>query len=115
MIRLIPLISAVGLLIGCATGPNEIRQPPPHADQRERSKHSFSVGMTHEQLRADLTDSWLLISASRPPAGWSRQVSPPAGERAARFEQSHAGAVHSCDVYWIGHTNAPRMYYGKWL
>jgi len=31
------------------------------------------------------------------------------------FERSHPGAVEMCDVYWVGHTNAPRMYRGPWL
>jgi hypothetical protein len=71
--------------------------------------------MTRKEVRADLADSWLLVSASRPPTGWSSQVSPPAGGRAAMFERSHPGAVETCDVYWVGHTNAPSMYFGRWL
>jgi hypothetical protein len=54
-----------------------------------------------------------LVSATRPNTGWSRAISPPAGGFAAEFEGSHRGATVSyCDVYWIGHTNPPTMYYG---
>jgi hypothetical protein len=31
------------------------------------------------------------------------------------FERSHPSAVEACDVYWVGHTNPPSMYYGKRL
>ena len=78
--------------------------------------HSFSVGMTRKELRADLVDSYLVASASRPATGRSGQVSPPAGGRAAMFERSHPGAtVEAYDVFWVGHTNRPSMYFGKWL
>jgi hypothetical protein len=50
-----------------------------------------------------------------PATGWSSQASPPAGGRAARFERSHSAAVQTCDVYWVGDTNPPTMYFGMWL
>src|SRR5450755_2162471 len=116
MARFIPLFLTVGLLTGCATGPHQSLPQPSRQPQRtERAKHSFSIGMTRKEVRADLADSWLLVSASRPLTGWSSQVSPPAGGRAAMFERSHPGAVEACDVYWVGHTNAPSMYFGRWL
>jgi len=72
--------------------------------------------MSRDDVRAALADSWLLASVSRPEAGWTREVSPPAGGRAARFEMTNPGMiVEMCDVYWIGHTHAPRTYYGKRL
>ena len=116
MARFIPLILTVGLLTSCSTG---TRPPPqqslPQPQRGERPKHSFSVGMTRKDVRAELADSWLLVSADRPATGWSSQVSPPAGRFASMFERSHPGAVEACDVYWVGHTNAPGMYYGKFL
>ena len=116
MARFIPLTLTVGLLVGCATVPH---QGPPEASQQpqriERAKHSFLVGMTRKEVRVDLSDSWLLVSASRPATGWSSQISPPAGRYAAIFEHSHPDAVGACDVYWVGHTNAPSIYFGKWL
>ncbi len=115
MTRLYSFLVIVGLWAGCSTHPRQSEQTAPPPPQSQRTSHSFSVGMTREQVRAELTDSWLLVSASRPTTGWSSQVSPPAGARAAMFERSHSGAVEACDVYWLGHTNAPRMYYGKWL
>jgi len=71
--------------------------------------------MSRKEVRAELSDSWLLVAASRPATGWSSQTSPPAGARAVMFERSHPDAVEACDVYWVGHTNAPNMYFGKWL
>src|SRR6266446_1991247 len=116
MTRLISFIFAAGLLSGCATRPQASEPATPPPERSARASTWFSVGMTREQVRADLRDSWLLVSASRPAAGWSREVSPPAGRFAARFESSHPdAAVEACDVYWVGHTNAPSMYYGKWL
>jgi hypothetical protein len=113
--RFISFILTLGLLMGCASRSQQAQQLTPQP-RTERTKHVFSVGMTRNEVRADLADSHLLASASRPASGWSRQVSPPAGGQAAMFEGSHAGAtVEACDVYWIGHTNAPSMYYGKRL
>jgi len=111
MTPLFSFVLATGLLAGCATHPPQSAQAAP-SPQPE----SASVGMTREQVRANLTNAWLLVSASRPATGWSRQVAPPAGRFAASFESSRPGvAVEACDVYWVGHTNAPTMYYGKWL
>ena len=80
-----------------------------------KGEHSCTIGMTRKEVRAALADSWLYVSASRPPAGWSRGDSPPAGGRAARFESSPSGAVESCDVYWIGHAYPPKTHFGKRL
>ena len=72
--------------------------------------------MSRDAIRAELADSCHLVSAPRPLEGWSRNAFPPAGRFAGRFEASHGGAtVEHCDVYWIGHTNAPKIYYGIWL
>ena len=115
-LRFILFILTAGLLIGCATHRPRSEQATPHSQRTERAPHSFSIGSSRKEVRADLSDSWLLVSASRPVSGWSRKVSPPAGGRAVRFESSHPGSpAEACDVYWIGHTNAPRMYYGIWL
>jgi len=102
---------AIGLLAGCATHPRQSMQATP-PQRSQHAIHSFSVGMTRGQVREDLTDSWLLVSASRPAGGWSSQISPPAGGQAATFERFHSDAVEACDVYWVGHTHAPAMYYG---
>ena len=115
MARFISFILTLGLLTGCATRPQQSQQLATQPQRSERAKRSFSVGMNRKEVRADLSDSYLLVSASRPATGWSREVSPPAGGRAAMFERYHPGAVEACDVYWVGHTNAPRMYFGKWL
>jgi hypothetical protein len=116
MARFIPLILTAGVLTGCTTGPHtSAPQPSPQPQRSERAKHSFSVGMTRKEVRAELAGSWLLVSASRPPTGWSSQDSPPAGGRAAMVERSLPGAVSACDVFWVGHTNAPKMYFGKRL
>ena len=110
-----------GKAIVCTTSIQDFLKTPKKSPQSSRdgdfgsSQHSYSLGMSRKEVRAELADSWLLVSASRPPAGWSVQVSPPAGGRAAMFEGSHPGAVEACDVYWVGHTNAPRIYSGKWL
>lgn len=116
MARFIYFILMFGLLMGCVTRPCQIEQPASQPQRSERAKHSFSIGMTRMEVRTDLADSYLLASASRPAGGWSRVVSPPAGGRAVMFEFSHPGIiVEACDVYWIGHTNRPSMYYGQWL
>ena len=116
MMRLVSFVLATGLLIGCATSPPPGEQAMQHPQRTERAPQSFSVGMSRNEVRAELADSWLLVSASRPISGWSRQVSPPAGGRAVHFESSHPGTVaEACGVYWVGHTNAPRMYYGIWF
>jgi hypothetical protein len=116
MARSIPFVLTVGLLTGCTTGPHQTPpQPSPQPQSSERPKHSFSLGMTRKEVRAELTDSWLLVFASRPATGWSSHVSPPAGGRAVMFERSHPGAVEACDVYWVGHTNPPSIYFGIWL
>lgn len=106
---------ATGLLAGCATHAQQNEQAEPKVGNHEAT-HSFSIGMTREQVRVELTNSWHLMSASRPTTGWSKEVSPPADGRAVRFEHSHPDAkVESCDVYWIDHTDPPAMYYGIWL
>jgi hypothetical protein len=99
MTRLFSFIIAIGSLTSCATPEPNLLTP-------------FSVGMTREQVRKDLKDSRLLIATPRPTAGWSSRISPPAGSRAARFERSHACVVGACDVYWVGHADAPRTYDG---
>jgi hypothetical protein len=72
-----------------------------------------SLGQKRDDLRARLQDSCLVLAASRPVNGWSWEVSRLAGRFALEFENSHAGAlVQSCDVYWLGHTNAPLRYLG---
>jgi hypothetical protein len=113
--RFFSFLIVVGLWAACSTHPRQSEQSAPPPQRSQRASHSFSIGMTREQVRAELTDSWLLVSASRPSVGWSSQVSPPAGRFAASFEGWHPDAVEACDVYWLGHTNAPSMYYGKWL
>ena len=115
MARFISLILTIGLLQGCTAPHQGPTQPSPQQQRSKRSKHSFSVGMTRKEVQAKLADSWLLVSASRPPSGWSSQDSPPAGGFASMFERSHPGAVEACEVYWVGHTNAPTIYFGKWL
>jgi hypothetical protein len=111
MLRPISFILAVGFLAGCRTRQQE--QPAIQLQSREQVRHSFSIGMTRGQVHADLTDSWLVVSASRPDTGWSREVSPPAGSFAGWYESSHPNSnVESCDVFWIGHTNAPAVYFG---
>jgi hypothetical protein len=115
MARFISFILATGFLTGCVTRPQPTEQATPPPQKHAQAKHSYSVGMSRNEVRAKLADSWLLVSASRPLAGWSGQVSPPAGGFAEMFERSHPGAVEACDVYWVGHTNAPSMYSGKWL
>jgi hypothetical protein len=116
MKRFIKLILAIEFLTGCATHPHPIEKATLQPRQSEPASHLYSVGMSRKELRADFADSWLLVSASRPVTGWSNEVSPPAGEFAAKYESSNVGiVVASCDVYWVGHTSAPKMYYGKWL
>jgi hypothetical protein len=116
MVRSIPLILATGLVIGCVNQPLKSEQAAPPPQTTERARHSFLVGMSRKEVRKELADSWLLVSASRPVSGWSKRDSPPAGGRVVRFESSHPGTVvEECEVYWVGHTNAPRMYYGIWL
>jgi len=114
MTRLFILLLTAGILPGCSTQPRQGEEaaPLPHSQKATRS---FSLGMTREQVRAELSDSWLFVSASRPDTGWSNEVSPPAGGRVLVFERSHPRRVEACDVYWVGHTNAPSMYFGKRL
>lgn len=123
MMHLMTFLCVSALLAGCASRP----QPPrneealPLSQRNRQLPYSYSLGMTRKELRAELTDSCLFVSASRPPTGWSSQVSPPAGGQAAEFESSKPGTiVEMCDIYWIGHTNTPKintpkMYYGKKL
>jgi hypothetical protein len=118
MMRLILFICVSALLGSCTSRPqpprNEGAAPP--SQRSWQLSYSYPLGMTRKDLRKELASSCLFMSASRPPTGWSRQVSPPAGERAMVFESSKPGTiVEACDVYWIGHTNAPKMYYGKRL
>jgi len=81
-----------------------------------KTNELYHVGMSREELRLDVSNSWLVASASRPTNGWSRRIATPAGGRAVQFESSHSGVVvQHCDVYWVGHTNRPSMYYGIWL
>jgi hypothetical protein len=76
----------------------------------------YHVRMSREALRSAVSNSWLVASASRPTNGWSRQITPPAGGQAMRFEFSQPGVVvQHCDVYWLGHTNRPGMIYGRRL
>jgi hypothetical protein len=90
-----------GLLIGCAARPH----------QNEKGS-----GISREEVRAYLADSWLLVSASRPITGWRALYRAPAGGRAKDFEHFHPGiTVHMCDVYWVGHSNAPPLDAGIWL
>ena len=116
MLRLVTLFLVSGLLLSCASRPRSTSHAvstPPHS---KAALHSYSLGMSRREVRADLSDSWLLVSASRPVTGWSSHVLPPAGGRAVKFERSHEGSlVEKCDVYWVGHTNAPKMNYGIWL
>ncbi|SRR6266498_2998091 len=88
----------------------------PQEHTSNQAEHRYSVGMSRAQVKDELANSYLLVSASRPKSGWSIRVSRPAGGRAARFESSHNGrVVQTCEVYWVGHTNAPRIYCGIWL
>ena len=110
---LFPFLLAIVLVMRCAAHLPQDENPVPPPQRSERPSQSVSIGMTREQLRAQLMHSWLLVAAARPDGGWSRQFSQPAGRFAGRFESSHPGiGVEACDVYWIGHTNAPSMYYG---
>src|ERR1022692_4798083 len=98
MMRFIAFILATGFLMSCAARPQRTKQaasPPQRPEQAatttersERALHSYSVGVSRKEVRADLADSWLLASAMRPVNGWSREVSPPSGGHAARFESS---------------------------
>ena len=119
-----PAIILLTGFLGCAR-PHLVEQPahsPPASDvtpQNEELKrsepvqHSYSLGMSRVQVRAELADSYLFASATRPATGWTRQVSPPAGREVLRFESSHPDQlVQSCDVYRVGHRKAPSMYYG---
>jgi hypothetical protein len=86
------------------------------AEHGSKTNELYSIGMSRENLRVAVSNSWLVASASRPTNGWSSRIAPPAGGRALRFESSHPGVVvQNCDVYWVGHTNRPSMYYGQWL
>jgi hypothetical protein len=91
---------------------------PGVAGEHEPAKTNelYHVGMSSEELRVAVSNSCLVASALRPTNGWSRRVALPAGARAMKFEFSHSGVVvQHCDVYWVGHTNRPSMYYGIWL
>src|SRR3974377_133867 len=113
MKRLLLLITCAGLLSSCAHHVVQREQPasPPLQDLDS----SFSIGMRREEVRAKLAGSRVQVSAARPVDGWSNRVSFPAGGRAQTFETSHPGTtVESCDVYWIGHTGKPVIYYGMW-
>jgi hypothetical protein len=78
-----------------------------------KTNELYQVGMSREELRVAVSNSCLVASASRPTNGWSRRIAPPAGSRAMQFEFSHPSVVvQYCDVYWVGHTNRPSMYYG---
>ena len=101
MVRLISLILAIGLFTGCANRQRESEQTRHQPQKSERATHSYSLGMSRKELRAELADSWLLVSASRPVNRWSHDVSPPAGGRAGSFENSHA-ALLSMRVKSIG-------------
>ena len=108
--RLTPFILVVGLLVGCcATGPH----------QDEQILQSYRVGMSHDEVRAVLSGTQPLVSASRPSTGWSAAGDVPykAARAALAFEGSHAGAVvQTCEVYWIGrHTSVPMVAGGVWF
>ena len=116
MLRFISFLLASGLFTSCTTRPlwNEVATPPPQRGLY--ATHSYSVGMTRKELRAEFADSWLVAHASRPVGGWSELIYPLYGNSADRFERRHQNTiVDSCDVYWVGHTNAPRIQEGIWL
>jgi hypothetical protein len=109
----------------------EITMPRKHAinllSENRANEHSggsdpaktnelYHVGMSREQLRVAVSNSWLVASATRPTNGWSSPIAAPAGGRALQFEFSHSGVVvQYCDVYWVGHANRPDPYYGRRL
>ena len=99
IVRFISLILAVGFLAGCA------------ANLRDQLLQLCHTGMSREELHAQLASSRLLLSASRPIQGWSGDIDFPTGSSAGDFERLHAGiVVQICDVYWVGHTNNPKIY-----
>src|SRR5262249_5666606 len=73
-----------------------------------RGRNSYALGLSQQAVAAAVCDSCLVMCASRPSTGGSKEISRPAGSMAMRFERSHAGtAVAKCDVYWLGHYDAP--------
>jgi len=106
--RFTPLLLALGLLAGCASGPS----------YDEQVAHLYRTGMTRDETHVALGPTGLLSSLSRPASGWSatddsnHQASP----AAFHFEREHPGAtVQSCEVYWVGrHTSVPLAAGGVW-
>lgn len=116
MVRFIALLIAcefltVGLHIPVRAGETN------SAGSREVVRgRSYPEGMSRDEVRRELAGSWRLVSAARPASGWSKEFAAPAGSRAGSFERVHPGVtVEVCDVYRVGHTNAPWTYHGVWL
>ena len=107
---------AVGLMVTGCRFQSYTGVDPANSQRTQPGKHTFSIGVTRQQVRKNFADSWLVQSVRRPNGGWLRDAAPPGTKFAARFEDGNGEkTVEACDVYWVGHTNATSTYYGKQL
>jgi len=107
--RLTPFLLVPCLVAACAIGPS----------YDEQIWQDYRVGMTRDEVHAMLAEADLLVTATRPPSGWSDTVEDDHGAaRAARtFERAHPEAtVETCEVFWVDrHTSLPLAVGGVWF